>query len=391
MNGSIAILTTGHPAFDERIFYKFAYSFSRHGYRVIIISSYSDSNTLNEESKKHTFPVNGIAIEYACIDDNSKKDRHRKITGFTDHLEIFQPDIVICCEPLLLLAARRYKNKSKKTVLVISDITEWYPENYVSRFSGIKYLLIYAAMTAFNIYTTNLADKLIIGEPGKAARYKLISPHLNRTVIGYYPVLEYFSYSPPPFDGTVFTICFSGILSPDRGVLSVIAVASELARRFPSVRIRLKLFGRFRNNEEKRTTLLSIEKNKSVEYIFADWTEYTHISEVLRDTDICIDLRDGSFIYRKSLPIKIFEYMACGKPVIYPDIEPIRKELNVEEFGFLVDTSNIMTIADKIAGYITNESLLIQHSMHARKLIETKYNWSVLEPILLQTIGARHL
>ncbi|MGE5364649.1 MAG: glycosyltransferase [Bacteroidota bacterium] len=386
MNKSIAILTTGHPAFDERIFYKFAHSFSRHGCRVKIISSYSDPDILSTESKRHNFPVEGVPIEVAGINENDKKDRHRKIACFTDHLDKFRPDVVICCEPMLLLAANRYKKKIKSPILIFSDITEWYPDNYVSKFSGLKYLIMYASMTLFNIYATNLADRLIIGETGKAARYKLLSPLKKKTIIGYYPVLEYFTYSPPPFDGKVFTICFSGILSPERGVIRVIDVASELANRFPSVRIRLKLFGRFRNAEEKQAVLLATENNKNAEYIFADWTEYTNISEVLRDTDICIDLREGNFIYRNSLPIKIFEYMACGKPVIYPDIEPIRNELNVEEFGCLVDTANISAVADKIACYISDNTLLLKHSLRARELTESKYNWSVLEPLLLQTI-----
>ncbi|MDP4176426.1 MAG: glycosyltransferase, partial [Bacteroidota bacterium] len=83
-------------------------------------------------------------------------------------------------------------------------------------------------------------------------------------------------------------------------------------------------------------------------------------------------------------PIKIFEYMASGKPVVYSDIKPIRKELDVTKFGFMVDPENIEEIVSKVSLYIKDKDLLIKHSLEARKQIENKFNWEMIEEKLIR-------
>jgi glycosyltransferase involved in cell wall biosynthesis len=99
------------------------------------------------------------------------------------------------------------------------------------------------------------------------------------------------------------------------------------------------------------------------------------MSSEIERMDICFDLRHKNFIYNNSLPIKIFEYMACGKPFIFSDVKPIRQELNYKSHGILVNSESEEEIVNAIEVYLKNPGLAIEHSENSRRLIEEKKNW----------------
>jgi glycosyltransferase involved in cell wall biosynthesis len=110
------------------------------------------------------------------------------------------------------------------------------------------------------------------------------------------------------------------------------------------------------------------------------------MSSFIERMDICFDLRERNFIYSNSLPIKIFEYMACGKPFIYSDIDPIRQELEYDKYGFLVDPDNEKQIVSAIESYLNNPESIEKRSMSARKLIEESKNWESESKKLIELV-----
>jgi glycosyltransferase involved in cell wall biosynthesis len=90
-------------------------------------------------------------------------------------------------------------------------------------------------------------------------------------------------------------------------------------------------------------------------------------------------LRTLNYENHHCLPIKIFYYAASGKPVIYTDLKATRQQVNVSEFGFLVDPTNSDEIADIILTYIENPELYFKHAHNARSEYEKNYNWNVIK------------
>jgi len=80
--------------------------------------------------------------------------------------------------------------------------------------------------------------------------------------------------------------------------------------------------------------------------------------------------------------------MACGKPVIYSNVKPLVKFKEINQFGFLVNPTDIDLICKKISLYLENPLLLQKHSQAARSLFEEKYNWEKIEKLLLGIIEA---
>ncbi|HAB52975.1 MAG: hypothetical protein A2315_05420 [Ignavibacteria bacterium RIFOXYB2_FULL_35_12] len=376
MKKKIAIITSGHPYYDERIFYKFARSLNKHGYEVSVVCSTAEGNLDFLKDDIHIIGFDG---------GNLKKSE--KVSKFETYLKNLEPDLMICCEPLPILAANKIR-KRRKDVRIIYDVTEWYPENFAFKQSGIGKYTAYASLFLFNILTSNLCDAIIIGEPGKKKRYDLIAPFKKKQIVSYYPVLEFFNYSAPKFDRKEIIFCYAGLLKFDRGIKQLLEAAERFSDLNTDLLIKLKLIGKFESLQEENKFKQTNEFEKKIKIEFTGWTDYPIIAELLSDVHICFDLREHNFIYSNSLPIKIFEYMACGKPFIFSDIKPIRDELNYSDYGFLVNPSDIDEIVKSIQTYVDNENLLLKHSQSARKIIETEKNWEQESSKLISFINS---
>lgn len=361
MEKRIAIMTSGHPPFDERIFWKFGRSFQMNGYEVSIICSTTEINDAAEGIRIFGF-------------DSGSLDKNQKINEFREQLELINPDIIICAEPLPVIAANDYKKKRK--CIIISDVTEWYPENYLLKVSLLKRIINFPVYFLFNIYASNLADGIIVGEVTKKRRYNIIAPFKKKEIIGYYPVAEFFEYNAPA-PGKRVVLCYAGLINFDRGILHLLEVTLALADKRKKQRFKLKLIGRFEHPHEESHFRELIRNITKIDVEICEWAPYPEFSKALEDADICFDLRKRNFIYRNSLPIKLFEYMACGKPFIYTDIKPIRKELDINKFGVLVNPNKQKEIIAAVEKYLDNKKLLIEHSINCRREIDENKNWEM--------------
>ncbi len=87
--------------------------------------------------------------------------------------------------------------------------------------------------------------------------------------------------------------------------------------------------------------------------------------------------------YVAALPVKLFEYMACGLPVIISDFPPNRAVVASADCGLLVDPTNADAVAAAIAHLLTDPAEARRLGDNGRRAFETQYNWQALEPKLL--------
>jgi glycosyltransferase involved in cell wall biosynthesis len=87
--------------------------------------------------------------------------------------------------------------------------------------------------------------------------------------------------------------------------------------------------------------------------------------------------------YIVSLPVKMFEYMAAGLPVMASDFELWKSIIETENCGICVNQKDVNEINQKLNQIINNTELLKAMGKNGRNAVIKKYNWSIEEKKLI--------
>jgi glycosyltransferase involved in cell wall biosynthesis len=293
-------------------------------------------------------------------------------------LNSFQPDSVICSEPLAVIAAKKFKKKKK--ISIIYDITEWYPsirmvENYsfpLNIIHAVKFFLI-------QLYAGFISTHYIFGEDTKKFPMAYFFPFKKSIVSPYYPDDTYIHQNIKKLKPNKITLCYTGQFSEEKGIGNFFEAIDNLRKKKPELEISILLIGGSRKEKDEKYFSELVKKYQFENIKIGKSTSFETFTEAYADADICFDLRTINYENHHCLPIKIFYYAASGKPVIYTDLKATRQHLDVSKLGFLVDPENSDAIANNILQYIENPELYSDHAHNARKAYEEKYNWNVIK------------
>jgi glycosyltransferase involved in cell wall biosynthesis len=92
-------------------------------------------------------------------------------------------------------------------------------------------------------------------------------------------------------------------------------------------------------------------------------------------------------------PLKVFEYMACGKPVIATSVEPILRIINHMENGILVPPGDSKALAKAISFAVQNREKMEEIGEKGRQTVLAKYSWKAFAKRLnkiLKEVLAKH-
>lgn len=106
--------------------------------------------------------------------------------------------------------------------------------------------------------------------------------------------------------------------------------------------------------------------------------EYKYIPDILRLGDLFLCLYYSQLPNKKKFygsPMKLFEYMSMGKPVIGNKIGQIPEIIRDGVNGFLVNSLEVDKIVKKILYAKNNKKISNLIGKNARKVVVEKYNW----------------
>jgi glycosyltransferase involved in cell wall biosynthesis len=118
-------------------------------------------------------------------------------------------------------------------------------------------------------------------------------------------------------------VCFVGNLMPWQGLENLIAAAPTILERFPET-----LFVVVGDGPQKRELSLLVDSVRiSRAFYFAGKVPHTKVPNYVNSADVCVA---PSKHYGIGLsPLKLFEYMSCGKPVVASDISGVGELLTI--------------------------------------------------------------
>jgi glycosyltransferase involved in cell wall biosynthesis len=209
---------------------------------------------------------------------------------------------------------------------------------------------------------------------------KFYSHNTNTVVVRNFPVLEELAHGPcVPWKDRPPLVVYVGSTGPERGCREAITAMSFLPQELNA---RLALGGpvtaRLRQEVDrlagsKRTDLLGFVDRRQVACLLGR----ARVGLVLAHP--VPNLVNG-------LPVKLFEYMAAGVPVVASNF-PLWGQI-VDGSGILVDPQDTQDIARAIEYLLTHPSEAQQMGARGRNAVETRYNWATEERQLLAFYAA---
>lgn len=369
----VCMITTDHSPFDDRIFYKEALSLKNAGYEVCVIGR--TSSNLHES-------VQGIMVI------GLKKGKGIKANpilwrALAKESSRVEASVYHCHEPesfLVALYLRLFKGKR-----IVYDVHEYYED--VVELVGLPLktflvFMLYVMEPLFCPYTS----AIITADEGIARRYRKFSD--NVTPIFNFPTAEIFAHCDDYEEIRVkyrnrFLVVYVGGLSQERGILDAIKAVHRASAEQP--RIKLLLIGSFMSKDFEETCVQYVSLHELQDNVeFLGYMPHDDVPKYIKASDVGIALFHPTKRFMKtSYPIKLFEYMICGKPIIVSDFPAMKKVVDDARCGIFVDPTDVDDVSGAMVYAAEHPEELEAMGNRGKQAIKEKYNWRTMEKALL--------
>lgn len=204
-------------------------------------------------------------------------------------------------------------------------------------------------------------------------------PTKKTTVIRNFPKLEQIPDTYVPYPDRPNNIVYVGGISRSRGIKEIIESITLIPDKFD---IRLQLAGEFQSTKLQKE-ITNMDGWKKVDY--HGWISHKKVFEMLQNSKAGLVTLHNTRQYRNSLPIKMFEYMSVGLPIIASDFEEWKCILENPLCGLFVDPTNSQEIADSITWLFEHIERGEKLSENAKKSVKKQYNWESERERLIKT------
>lgn len=369
----VAIVTTRHGCQDDRIYFKEALSLAKRMDVTMIAPDDSEDLTWADGVSfrpipRRTGPFGRIRSLGEAIREVRRE--HADVCHFHDL------DVVLAA-PILKLLTR---------CKLIFDSHEAFPEQFLMD-RRIPAVLRPLASRVANLVEKSLVrfcDHVIAAD--EPTRRSFDSAGVPATTVFNYPALEIFETESGRLERERnryrdrIPLIYQGSVSVQRGLFHMIDALRLLKRSEP--RILLRIVGL----RDPRLKALALEKAAEAEVIqqleIVEWLPHLEISYAMKSSLIGLVPWQPEEKHKRNIPIKIFEYMACGLPIVAADLPSIAPYVKTSGAGVLYDSTRPEELADCVASLIQNPEQRQQMGRDGERAVRDLWNWVGMENVL---------
>jgi glycosyltransferase involved in cell wall biosynthesis len=345
--------TSAHMADDVRIFHKECTSLAEAGFQVYLVAANAEEKT-----------INGVTIVSANVPKAGRFSRMLKTSRAVYKKALsLNADIYHFHDPELLPYGLKLKRKGKK---VIYDAHEDLPRQISGKpwiprvFRGIIAWMV----EVYENYVNRRLSFVVAATP--TIRERFVKVNANCTDVCNYPLLHEIAEM-PAWSQRSQEVCYIGGITVIRGVGEVVDALEGL----PGVS--LNLAGAYSPLSFKDELMRSPGWQQVNEFGFVDRKA---IAAILNRSKVGVVTLYPQSNYLESLPIKMFEYMLAGIPVVASNF-PLWQQIVAENnCGVCVDPKDVSAISAAINDLLANDDASRIMGENGRKAVLEKFNWS---------------
>ena len=354
-------LTSAHADGDVRIFHKECASLSSEGFETSLIVP-------NTESRKEK----GVQIISFVSEHKSRRERMTKtVARVLEEAIKVDADVYHFHDPELLKIVKKLRQLGKK---VVYDVHEDLPRQILSK-HWIPKLLRKAISIYTEKYENRIAKKcdgIVTATPFIRDRFLKINK--NTVDINNFPILEELLMDFEYMDKTEDLVCYVGGITKTRGI-------HEIVKSLNGKDYSLLLAGKFLE-ENLRDTVITYDGWGRVEEL--GFLDREGVKEVYKKAKVGLVTLHPIINYIDALPVKMFEYMAAGLPVVASDFPLWRSIVAGNKCGLLVDPLNANDVARAVEELIANPEQAKEMGLNGKKAVIEQYNWQIEKEKLIK-------
>ncbi len=193
----------------------------------------------------------------------------------------------------------------------------------------------------------------------------------NMVLVQNTPELELFEQVDKTCSSPPKVFAHHGYFTLDRGLEALTEGFIEVAAEFPDIELLLAGIGE--TYEDVRAIAeASVVRGRMA---FPGEFKLTSRAELYAQVDVGVMPYDADENFNFTIPNKLFDYMACGKPVIVSNAVPMKRVVEETGAGIVADCSSPQKIAAAIRRMRGSDVAAM--SEKGRIAAEKKYNWAV--------------
>jgi glycosyltransferase involved in cell wall biosynthesis len=355
------MLANGHVPFDTRIFHKEGRVLASQGFSVSIIVPHQ-----MDEERDGVFilavPLHKKGWKKLLVNPFNILRRALQQPAHAI-FHIHDSDILVTGLVLKLIGRKVIYDAHEDTPMQIR-YQHWIPEILKKPYAAFYFLLEKVCGWTF--------DAIIVAEPVIAKYFPPEKTFLLRN----FPLSQSFNIpSALPYTQREKTLVHVGVLSEVRGLFEMLE-AYNIAKK--SVSFSFSIGGQF------APASLEFDVLKRYDVKFLGWVPYPKLIALLFQSKVGIIVPNPIERYKTNYPVKMFEFMAAGLPVIASREGESAAFIEEGQCGILVNPLDHQEIADAMSWLFSNPEEAEQMGKRGQALIFDRYNWERESEVLLR-------
>ncbi len=385
----VCMISSLHGLYDDRIYWKEALSLKKSGYEVTHIAV--------GDIHKDFISVHGIRLIQIMkrqYFSNPYFDKLFRIIAFKPDLyqrilgisAAIKADVYHFHDLQINKIGRKLKNLPHHPK-VIYDVHEPYPEafRYVPSPNFLTRLIhfIFSMYIRFwELKCSGHCDLIIATEENVAKKFRDYLGDENKVDIIYNYTNLFPGKRNHSSDNRIYDAIYTGSIRSTRGIFQVIrAVKMAREKGYP---FKVLFIGPVFEKTLKKSVFHLLDQYELHDNIvLMEPVPYEKIGGFYEQSRTGLIIFCDNPVNRTILPIKLFEYMAYGLPVLSSNFGHMKRYTDLEETGLTVDPSNPQDICDKLIALLTNSELYEKCSYKGKNAFYQKYRWQIMEDKLL--------